>query len=153
MSTLSGPSSNSSGTGTGTNTILPTNALESTRGGGSNAGAIAGAIGGGIAGGLVGLGLIAAFVIWFVMKKYIKTAPSSASNNDHPPPDNYVRYGHPPVFLGPPNPSQMVYNPSDPSTFPPALHGPSPGGGTPAYPRILYDPHVQRGQYIGVPEV
>lgn len=104
-------------------------------------------------GGLVGLGLIAAVIVWFVMKKKrAQTAPSSEFNNGFPPLGNYPKYEHPPVSPGPMSSPVTLYNPSDPSTFPTPIHNPSIGGS--GYPQTLYDPQVpRRGQYSGAPEV
>lgn len=139
-----------SSSGTGTGILLPTNTSQNSHGGGgSNAGAIAG----GIVGGLAGLGIIAALVVWFVMKKKrSKVAPSSAFINNYPPQNNYPKYEHPPASPGPFGPPQVVYNPSDPSTFPTAIHDSSFIGTTP-YPQALHDPRGPRGQYSGAPEV
>jgi len=108
-------------------------------------------------GGLAGIGILAALVVWFVMKKKrSKVAPSSAFLNNYTPPNNYPKYEPPPVTpgpLSPLSPPQMTYNPSDPSTFPSAFDDPSIGGTT-AYPQTLYDPHApRRGQYSGAAEV
>ena len=148
-------------TSTGTGVVPPKSTTSSSGGGGGGGGgggSNAGAIAGGVVGGLAVLGLIAAVVTWFVMKKKrARSAPPSNFNAGYPPPDNYPKYEHPPVSPGaisPISPTQMVYNPSDPSTFPTAVHDPSIGNGTSAYPQTLYDPHAaRRGQYSGAPEV
>jgi len=138
---------------TGSN-LSPTNGSSNSSGGGSNAGAIAG----GVVGGLAGLGIITALVVWFIMKrKRSKVAPSGAFMNSRQTPSNYnyPTYEPPPVSARPLSSPQLVYNPSDPSTFPTMLHDP-PAGGAPGYPhpQTLYDPHAPRkGQYSGVPEV
>ncbi|KAF9652324.1 hypothetical protein BDM02DRAFT_3109322 [Thelephora ganbajun] len=144
-------STGSTGTKTG-NTPSMNTSNNSTGGGGG--GSHVGAIVGGVVGGLAGLGIFAAIVIWFIMKKKrSEVAPSSAFINSYQQENNYPKYEHPPASPGLFGPPQMMYNPSDPSTFPSALHDPSVGGST-AYPQTLYDLHTQRrGQYSGAPEV
>ena len=107
-------------------------------------------------GGLAGLGLIAALILWFIMKKKRaqQATPPNAFNNGYPPPNNYPKYEQAPVSSGAASPQQMVYNPSDPTTFPTAVQDPSIGNGSSSYPQTLYDPHaLRRGQYSGAPEV
>jgi len=156
-----GTSTSHTSTKTGTSsTRTPTNSTTGSnsnsggvKGGGSNAGAIAG----GVVGGLAGLGLIAAVVVWFIMKKKRgATAASNALNNGaYPDPNSYPKYEHAaPISPGPMSPPQMLYNPSDPSTFPTAVQDPSFGGGSSGYPQTSYDPQAQyRGHYSGAPEV
>ena len=151
VSTLSTGTS-SGHTSSGTSTLPSIGASNNSSGGG---GSHAGAIAGGVVGGLAGLGVLAAVVVWFIVRKKRaqQTAPSSSSNSGYPPPNTYPRYEHPPVSPGPASP-QMVYNPSDPSTFPTVVQDPSLGNGSSAYPQTLYDPHAtRRGQYSGAPEV
>ena len=104
-------------------------------------------------GSLAGIGLIAAVVVWFIMKKKrARVAPPNAPGGVYPDPNAYPRYEHAPVSPGPISP-QMLYNPSDPSTFPTAVQDPSFGGGS-GYPQTSYDPNAQRrGHYSGAPEV
>lgn len=145
-------STGSSNTGTRTNDLGPTNGSSNSSGGGSNAGAIAG----GVVGGLAGLGIIVALVVWFIMKrKRSKVAPSSAFMNSRQTPSNYdyPKYEPPSISTRPSSTPQLVYNPSDPSTFPTMLHDPL-AGGAPSYPQTSYDHHAPRkGQYSGAPEV
>ena len=108
-------------------------------------------------GSLAGIGLIAAAVVWFIMKKKRAGTATATSSNGYPDPSSYPKYEHPPpVSPGPMSPPpQMLYNPSDPSTFPTAVQGPSYGGGSSGYPQTTsYDPQAQwRGHYSGAPEV
>ena len=106
-------------------------------------------------GSLAGIGLIAAAVIWFIMKK--KRAGISLPNvpsSGYPDPGSYPKYEQAaPISPGPMSP-QMLYNPSDPSTFPTAAPDHSFGGGSNGYPQTSYDPQAQwRGHYSGAPEV
>ena len=137
-------------TGSSTTGLTPTST--SSGGGGSNVGAIAG----GVVGGLAGLGMLVAFAVWFIMKKTrSKVAPSSAFMSSRQTPSNYdhPNYEPPPVSARPLSPPQVVYNPSDPSTFPTMRHDSSTGGAA-SYPQTLYDPQApRRGQYSGAPEV
>ena len=105
-------------------------------------------------GGLAGIGLIAAVVVWFIMKKKrAGAAPPNALNSGYPDPNTFPKYEHAPISPGPLSP-QMLYNPSDPSTFPTAVHDPSLGGGSTGYPQTSYDTNAQwRGHYSGAPEV
>lgn len=105
-------------------------------------------------GSLAVLGIIAALVVWFIMKnKRSKVAPSSAFiNNNYLPQATYAKYEPSPPSPGP-FASQMKYDASNPSTFPSALPDPSFGVTSP-YPQTTHDPYAQRrGQYSGAPEV
>ena len=108
-------------------------------------------------GSLAGIGLIAAVIVWYIMKKKrAGVAPANTLNSGYPDPNTYPKYEHaPPISPGPISP-QMLYNPSDPSTFPTAVHDPSSfGGGSAGYPQTTsHDPNAQwRGHYSGAPEV
>lgn len=106
-------------------------------------------------GGLAGIGLIAAVIVWYIMKKKRGGAPPpSALDSGYPDPNTYPKYEHAaPISPGPISP-QMLYNPSDPSTFPTAVQDPSFGGGSSGYPQTSYDPNAQRrGHYSGMPEI
>jgi len=82
-----------------------------------------GAIAGGVVGGVVGIALIAAVVVFFVMKKRRSQIPPSAQFAGHPPSANPSNgYAPQPAPPGSPYSPQMtqpkLYDPSDPSTFP-----------------------------------
>ncbi|KAF9788660.1 hypothetical protein BJ322DRAFT_1050323 [Thelephora terrestris] len=145
------PSSTSTRTGSDSFPTLNTPNSSNSGGGGSHAGAIAG----GVVGGLVALGVIAALVVWFVVKnRRSKVAPSSAFIKDYSPQNNYPKYDQPPPPPAVPySAPQMKYNPSDPPIFPTPVYEPS-FGATTGYPQTTYDPYPQRrGQYSGAPEV
>ena len=137
---------------TGSDSFPTTNSPNSSNsgGGGSHVGAIAG----GVIGAFAAIGIIAALITWFVMKKKrSRVAPSSAFINKHPSRNPFHKFDK----LPPPSPvhgtSQMTYHPGDPSPFPTPFHDP-PANPSTVYPHTTYDPPVQkRGQYSGAPEV
>ncbi|KAG6867242.1 hypothetical protein C0993_005300 [Termitomyces sp. T159_Od127] len=80
----------------------------------------AGPIAGGVVGGVVGITLIAALVFWWTRRRRARTAPSAevdlaSAVRTSPPPMSFTTA---PSSFSAPMPSQRLYDPSDPSTYP-----------------------------------
>ncbi|KAG6860403.1 hypothetical protein C0995_011522 [Termitomyces sp. Mi166 len=121
----------------------------------------AGPIAGGVVGGVVGLALIAALVFWWTRRRRSRTAPSAEANYasvapTSPPPMSFATA---PSSFSANMPSQRLYDPSDPSTYPAPIQTPTDFTGS---SQVLLT-HVTgstysgsaapTGRYTGAPEV
>lgn len=96
-----------------------------------------GAIAGGVVGGIVGLAALAALGIWFFKRGRRTISSPSPLMSQHDLSD------------GIDSAALKLYDPSDPSTFPPSS---SPHSSV-SFPVIMFPPDDSRGEYTGLPEL
>ncbi|KAN0076910.1 hypothetical protein V8E55_010765 [Tylopilus felleus] len=130
--------------------LTPSPSVSSSNRASSNTGAIAG----GVVGGVVGVALIAAVVVYFVMKRKRSRAPPSAQFTGNETSPSAVYTG--PTPFAPQMAQPKLYDPSDPSTFPSSPPPPTflTGSSHDVSNGTIYSTTSLRpGAYSGAPEI